>query len=502
VRVQSRTGKAIALALLSVPLGSCGNPFDDPRHVDAEALGADAGRQVRAFYEARNWQVAWDGEAPKQLLEIIGGAPIHGLNSELFLKGELPEDRGEREAVLTRAALRYASALAHGYVDPKKLGRTYTIPRPKVVAVAAGLSKALDEGRLADWFGTLAPQNDEYRALSEAFVRTARLADGQNFSQIARGEAIKPGERDQRIPAVVNALVANGYLEAQEQPPQRYSPVLVAAVRRLQTDNGLKPDGIIGADTIAALNKGPGDRARQLAVNLERLRWLERDPPATRIDVNTGGAYLDYWRNGQHRDRRNVIVGQPDWETPQIGSPMFQLVAHPFWRVPDSIYEDELAEKGPAFFAEQGMEFRNGRLVQLPGPKNALGEVKFDMRNRQAIYLHDTPFKALIAEPERHRSHGCVRVQDALGFALLLAHDDGILIPFQEALMEGDETFVKMKTEVPVRLMYRTAFVDDGQVRLVDDVYGWDDDVAHALGYIRRPSRGPRKHERGVDVGP
>jgi murein L,D-transpeptidase YcbB/YkuD len=501
VSVQSRIGKAFALALLSVPLGSCGNPFDDPKHVDAEALGADAGRDVRAFYQARNWQAAWNGAARKQLLEIIGGAPAHGLKSELFLKGELPGDRDEREAVLTRAALRYASALARGYVDPKKLGRTYTIPQPNV-DVAAGLSKALDEGKLAEWFGTLAPQTDEYRALSEAFVRTARLADGQSSGQIASGEAIRPGERDQRIPAVVNVLVANGYLEAQEQPPQRYSPALIAAVRRLQADNGLKADGIIGADTIAALNKGPADRARQLAANLERLRWLERDPPATRIDVNTGGAYLDYWRNGQHRDRRNVIVGQPDWETPQIGSPMFQLVAHPFWRVPDSIYEDELAEKGPAFFAEQGMEFRNGRLVQLPGPKNALGEVKFDMRNGQHIYLHDTPFKALFAQPARHRSHGCVRVQDALGFALLLAHDDGILIPFQEALMESDETFVKMKTEVPVRLMYRTAFVDDGQVRLIDDVYGWDDDVAHALGYIRRPSRGPRKHERGVDVGP
>ena len=105
--------------------------------------------------------------------------------------------------------------------------------------------------------------------------------------------------------------------------------------------------------------------------------------------------------------------------------------------MPDSIFKDELAQKGPAYFAEQNMEFRNGRLVQLPGARNSLGEVKFDMRNDQHIYLHDTPFRALFSLPERHRSHGCIRVEDALGFAMLLASDDGVRINGQ-ALWIGD----------------------------------------------------------------
>jgi L,D-transpeptidase YcbB len=404
--------------------------------------------------------------------------------------------------VLTKAALRYASALAQGYSDPKKLGRTYTVPRPKV-DVAAGLAQALQEARLAEWFDSLSPQTEEYRTLSAQFVRYLKFANQTgNGAVIPAGKAIKPGGRDARLPAITNALVGSGYFAAQQSAPERYAPPLVAAVKALQLDYGLKPDGIIGPDTLKALNEGPGDRARQLAVNLERLRWLDRNPPGTRIDVNTGGAFLEYWRDGALRDRRRVIVGQPDWETPQIASPMFQLVAHPYWRVPDSIYEDELKEKGPAYFAEQRMVFRDGRLVQLPGPKNALGEVKFDMRNKQAIYLHDTPFRTLFGMPERHRSHGCVRVQDALGFAFLIASDDGILGEFQEAMMEPDETFVKMKTEIPVRLMYRTAFVEDGQARFVEDVYGWDADVAYALGYVRERPRSHQPHRRGDDVGP
>jgi L,D-transpeptidase YcbB len=426
VRVHDCLGKTVALALLSVSLSACGNLFSD--QVDAKALGAGASDEVRAFYEARQWQPAWDGGAEKQLVEVIDGAGAHGLNRDLFMKGEIPKDRDEREAALTRAALRYASALATGYSDPKKVNsEVYTVKRPKLDA-AAGLNRALEGGKLADWFATLAPQTDEYRALSQEFVRYTRLNG-------SRGSA-----------------------EA-------------------------------------------GERARQIAVNLERLRWLERNPPATRIDVNTAAAFLEYRRDGALRDRRNVVVGQPDWETPQLGSPIFQLVAHPIWRVPESILEDELKEKSPAYVAAQGMEWRDDRLVQLPGPKNSLGQVKFDMRNDQAIYLHDTPAKTLFGRTERHRSHGCVRVQDAIGFALLLAHDDGILIDFQEALTKGEESFVKLKSEVPVRLMYRTAFLDNGKVRLVDDAYGWDDDLAYALGYVRKPPR-PKVKQEGDDVGP
>ena len=426
MRVHDCLGKAVALALLSVSLSSCGNLFSD--QADAKALAAGASTDVRAFYQARQWQPAWDGAAEKQLVEILDGAPTHGLKRDLFLKGDVPEDGDEREAVLTKAALRYASALATGYSDPKKVNsEVYTVKRPKLDA-AAGLNKALQDGKLADWFARLAPQTDEYRALSEEFVRYTRL---------------------------------NGNRGAAEA----------------------------------------GERARQIAVNLERLRWLERDPPATRIDVNTAAAFLEYRRDGALRDRRNVVVGQPDWETPQLGSPIFQLVAHPIWRVPDSILEDELKDKSPAYLAAQGMEWRDDRLVQLPGPKNSLGQVKFDMRNDQAIYLHDTAAKALFGRPERHRSHGCVRVQDAIGFALLLAHDDGILMDFQEALTKGEEGFVKLKSEVPVRLMYRTAFLDEGKVRFVDDIYGWDDDLAYALGYVRKPPRAKVKHG-DEDVGP
>src|SRR3546814_1240384 len=78
---------------------------------------------------------------------------------------------------------------------------------------------------------------------------------------------------------------------------------MAAAVGRLQQDYGLKVDGVVGDNTLETLNEGAADRARILAINLERLRWLDRTPPATRIDVNTAAAMLAYWHEGAHAHR-------------------------------------------------------------------------------------------------------------------------------------------------------------------------------------------------------
>ena len=500
-RVWARKG--VILAGLALSLSSCdgSSPFGGGSPaVIAQASITDP--RARAFYAARQWRAAWDKDAEKALREVIGNALQHGLKPSLFLKeGALPDDESARDAVLTKAALDYADALARGYADPKKLSETYTIARPKSDA-AAGLAKAIENGDLKAWFETLPPQTDEYRALLDAHLRYLRLtADGSSVA-IPAGKAIKPGQRDPRLAAITAALRNNEYLPpASDPPPLRYAGPLVDAIKRLQADNGFEPDGVIGKDTLAALNAGPAARARQLAIAMERMRWLEREPARTRIDVNTAAAFLDYWREGRRVDRRNVVVGEPGWETPQLQSPLFQLVANPMWRVPDSIIEDELSKKSGAYLAANGFEHRDGRLVQRSGPKNALGVVKFDLKNDQAIYLHDTPAKALFTANERHRSHGCIRVHNALQFADLIASHEGVRDKFEMAMRSREENYVELGTAIPVRLLYRTAFWDGSRVQFRPDVYGWDDEVGAALGLIAGPARKAWQHKDG-DVGP
>src|SRR5690606_12814980 len=146
-----------------------------------------------------------------------------------------------------------------------------------------------------------------------------------------------------RVPQIVEALRDNGYLdERSEQGTQDnlYSAAIADAVERMQDDFGIAVDGVVGPDTLAMLNTGAEERARTLAVNMERRRWLARNPPGTRIDVNIAAASLAYYKDGELRDSRSVVVGQPEWETPQLGSPIYRLVANPTWTVPKSIEED------------------------------------------------------------------------------------------------------------------------------------------------------------------
>jgi murein L,D-transpeptidase YcbB/YkuD len=491
-------GTAIGLALCSTALASCSQDGTSSNQSSVNASADASG-------------ITLNGKGEKKLRDAIAKAATHGLKPELFLKG------GESGSALVEAGLKYASALANGYTDPTKLHEVYTIPRPKT-DVRAGFQQALQKGNVGEWLDSLAPQTDEYKALSQAFAKYATQA-GQGGaaaqSQISDDKPIKPGARDPRIPAIVAVLRAGGYVpdEQQAQPgdqkkpaaaaaPAAYTPALVAAVKQFQADSGMKPDGVLGKDTIGALSTGAADRARQLAVAMERLRWLQRDPPKTRIDVNTAASFLDYWRDGQHADHRKVINGEPDMPTPQLQAPIFRLVAKPTWTVPKGIGDKELATKGQGWLSANGFAMKDGQYVQKSGPKNSLGLVKFDMQDDQAIYLHDTPAKAVFAESDRHRSHGCVRVENAVEFATALAQQEGVIDQFQKAMAKDDEAFIKLPNQIPVRLLYHTAFWDGSRIQFRPDVYGWDGNIAKALDLAPGAPRKIEQPRSSDDVGP
>ena len=489
-------GTAIGLALCIAALPACSKSGTSSNQA---ASNAAASGEI---------QVEWNKKLERQLRDAIANAPANGLKPDLFLKG------GEQGSALTDAALRYADALARGYSDPSKIFPVYTVPRPKT-DVRQGFRQAMQKGDLASWFNSLPPQTDEYKALSQAHLHYLQLAQQTpNFQAIPDGGPIKPGSHDSRVGGLAAALTAMGYYGAQAQPhnsgkkaqaapappPTRYSPQLVAAVKRLQADFGLKADGVVGGNTLDAVNLGPAGLAREAAIAMERLRWMERNPPATRIDVNTAATFLDYWRDGRHMDRRNVVAGEPDKQTPQLQAPIVSLVAYPTWTVPKSIAEKEIASKGSGWLAANNFTMKDGMYVQASGPKNSLGIVKFDMDDKQSIYLHDTPAKALFSMPDRHRSHGCVRVQDAVAFANAIASEEGVQDQFQKAMASQKETFVKLPQPIIVRLLYQTAFWDGSRIQFRPDVYGWDDNVAAALGLVRGIKWQPV--QQSGDIGP
>ena len=478
--MQKRMGTSLVLAMM---LAGCSGQGTADRNVTAPAKEQAGPAQ-------------WSDKTRSQLREAIDARAAHGLD-------HMPFDANvSDDAALTTQALRFAAALARGATDPTKLYDVYTVPRPSP-DLKAGLAAALKAGDLAGWLNGLAPQDANYKRLSAAYLKLVRQpqSPGGATPIVDSGEAIKPGANDPRLPAIARELVILDYLPRNIAPGATYTPQMVAAVRQMQADYGMKPDGVIGDEALAILNMSDADRARAVAIAMERLRWLERTPPATRIDVNIAAARLTYWRDGKIVDSRKVVVGEPDTETPQLGSPIFRLVANPTWTVPRSIQEKEIAKKGAGYLKANNMVWKDGWIVQQPGPKNSLGLVKFDMQNDHAIYLHDTPAKVMFGMVQRQRSHGCVRVDDALGFAEMLARDEGVLDQWHQARQTGKESFVKLPRQIPVRLLYQTVlFDDDGEPIVRNDPYGWDDRIGSALGF--KAGKALRVQTGAADVGP
>ncbi|MDT9600630.1 L,D-transpeptidase family protein [Sphingosinicella rhizophila] len=453
----------------------------------------DGSAQNQAAQGRSVGSASWEGnDTREQLRQAIEGRAAHGLDKMSF------GDAAENDDQLTQQALAYARALARGATDPAKIYEVYTVPRPDP-DLKQGLAAALRSGDVKGWLASLAPQDPAYARLSQAYLKL-RQQPGAGADIPDAGEPIKPGASDPRLPTIVRQLVILDYLEPGAAQGDRYTPAMAEAVKAMQADYGMNADGVIGQEVLAILNMSDVDRARAFAVAMERMRWLERDPPATRIDVNLAAARLTYWRDGKQVDSRKVVVGEPDNETPQLGSPIFRLVANPTWTVPRSIQEEEIAGKGEGYMKANDMVWKDGWIVQQPGPKNSLGLVKFDMQNDHAIYLHDTPAKSLFGKIQRQRSHGCVRVEDALGFAEMLAREEGVLDEWRKARATGEETFVKLPRQIPVRMLYHTVLFDGGEPIVRNDPYGWDDEVGAALGF--KAGKALRVRTDQADIGP
>ena len=488
-----------AAPILAPPL----KPVDPA--IKAAVAGLAVNDPVARFYLKRNYRPAWSKAEQAQLITILKGADAQGLNVKDFLP-DLNGVRGaDADVRLTRAALDYADALADGRVNPNQVEDIFTLHR-NVVDVSAGLNAALDNKALQGWFDNLPPEDKGYQGLTKAYLRYRDIAMHGGWPQWKPGPTLKPGDTDVRIPALVRRLLAEHDLEppvAAPALPNVYGPDLVAAMKIFQQRHGLPDDGVIGADTQDELRATAEDRARQIATNLERRRWLARTLANERIDVNTAASILVYWKDGKPLGRP-VINGKSNKPTPSIEASFSTVLANPPWNVPAEIAAKEIFTKGPGYLAAEDMYVAaDGHVVQRAGPHSALGLVKFEVIDPYAIYLHDTPTRKLFSRYQRHLSHGCVRVSDAVEFArVLLEQNPSALAEFDEAQAAHDTKRVALGREIPVRLLYWTAFMTGAdRVAFRKDVYGWDSRLGEALG-VGALSFQAKERGKADDVGP
>lgn len=224
----------------------------------------------------------------------------------------------------------------------------------------------------------------------------------------------------------------------------------------------------------------------RLRANLERWRWMPRDLGARYLLVNIPAFTVSLVEQGRVVERRRVIVGKRTTPTPQFVATVSGVILNPWWDVPQSIVREsvgQLVRTRPALARSRGYIVKGARIRQAPGPGNALGQVKLVMPNPYSVYLHDTPNKQLFDEEVRAFSHGCIRVQDALGLAASLLRDTGSSrADIDSAIARGTTQQVNLRSPIPVYVGYFTAAAEDnGAIATFPDVYGRDGLVVASL---------------------
>ena len=378
------------------------------------------------------------------------------------------------------ASLELGQTLKPGDIDP--FWALAAAPRQ----VDREMSEARAAGRLESWAGSLSPGDEAYAALARTRLHLSGVIGQGGWPRLSEGPVLRQGNIGPGVLALRRRLEAEGDAASGAPAPDRFDPDLRSALSDYQLRNGLDVDGVLGPATLRHLNAPAEFRLAQVDANKERRRWMPRSLPEDRLEIDTGAATGALYRGGRIVHAFRVIPGSVKDPTPIFASRLNAIVLNPPWNVPDRIAREEIlpkAARDPGYLARNDYVRIGGRLQQQPGPKAALGLVKFDLVSPFGVYLHDTPGREAFRRRERHLSHGCMRVESPQVLAdLLLAPQGRGGKRMQADLATGATLRIALTRQEPLYVVHWTAIPGpEGRIGYLDDVYGWDARLATAL---------------------
>jgi L,D-transpeptidase YcbB len=396
---------------------------------------------LRRFYTAHGYQTVWTSRTAEasHLWNAVQRAGAQGLDPGLFHNSVITE-RGpalspvERDLLLSDAFLAYADALSRGAMPIEDRADDEDLT-PEPVDVVGVLDAAIASPNPAQPIEALAPSSPAYLAMRRAYAENRAVSEGGTPT---RGS------------------------DARKKPERVVTESRAAAARRM----------------------------RQLAVNLERLRWLPRRMPPDRVEVNAAIARLRLFRDDRPVFTTRVVVGEIDKQTPELQSTINDVLFNPPWNIPRSIVQKEILPKlaaDPGYLSSHHMRWRAGGAIQQEaGPYSALGRLKFEMTDRYDVYLHDTPIKSLFQSADRMMSHGCVRVENPRVLAQLLLEQGPEAI--DRGISVGYTNRRALPTPLPIFIVYQTVYVEsDGSIQFRSDPYERDDEIWQHLTRAQQP---------------
>ena len=352
----------------------------------------------------------------------------------------------------------------------------------------------------------LHPDSDQYTKLQKALKAYREREPADTLPSLeASAIRVEPGQSHEDIPLVRQRLALvdqeTGW-GSHSDVPDVYDEKLAEEVREFQIRHGIEADRRLSQETIRLLNMPVRERSNLIALNLERLRWRphirgEKDE----LVINVPEYMLRVYRNGEEKMKMRVVLGAEYTPTPVFQDTLKYIVFSPTWIVPRSIFEAEFYPKlrdDPEHFSPERFRFlKEGKeidpreedwddkdfdsskysVVENPGEVNSLGNVKFIMPNDFSVYLHDTPADQLFSRESRALSHGCIRLEEPAKLAAYLLSDEKGWNDkrIREAMQANEPEKVDLERPYPVYIVYRTAWVDEGdRVHFREDIYGHD----------------------------
>ncbi|MBD0416166.1 L,D-transpeptidase family protein [Oryzicola mucosus] len=494
----------------------------------------EIGKAVVAYYSDHP-EFVWvtDGALnakAAQAAQVLGDAGSYGLDAADY-KVQLPDagltvEPGKLngliryEMELSARVLRYTRDAHAGVINPNKLSGYHDFPaKPLDLAgVLSALSSGEDTAALLE---AQHPQSPEYKALRTELA--ALHASEENEIVVDAKLLLKPGETSPELPKLLQLINRDlddqmrsefGDLLSRLSTTETYTDELIPLMKAVQKREGLKQDGVIGPRTVAMLaGTSKADRIGKVVVALEQLRWHPSELGDTRVFINQPAFTAAYIEGGQEKLKTRTVIGAKGTQTTFFFDKIKQVDYNPYWGVPQSIIVNEMLPRlrnDPGYLDRAGYEVvdAKGKRVpssainwsqyggkvpfgvrQAPSEANALGELKILFPNKHAIYMHDTPQKALFDRDMRAFSHGCVRLADPRGMAAAVL---GTSVDYIADKLKKGHSTEKVNRDIPVYVAYFTAWpLADGRMEYFTDVYDRDSRVLEAMKRtveVRAPS--------------
>jgi murein L,D-transpeptidase YcbB/YkuD len=193
-----------------------------------------------------------------------------------------PDKRVEADILLTEAFLRAVYHLFFGKADPERIDADINFARTYADEDAMPvLLEYIHRGKIDAAFDWARPKSKYYQWLKVGLDRYRSYHTAGGWNAIPAGDVLKPGVTDPRAAMLRKRLAVTADFPvdgAESNDTAVFDPQLEAAVKRFQTRHGLDVDGIVGPETLNAMNVPVSERIEQIRVNLERGAGVSMKP--------------------------------------------------------------------------------------------------------------------------------------------------------------------------------------------------------------------------------